>query len=351
MSLPPIRTSRRLVEPLWGGTRLASWLGLPEPHPASLGESWQVYGSNLIVGGPYAGQSLADLAAQHGPELVGLRTVARYGVDFPLLAKFLDASDHLSIQVHPDDAYAQRYEAHTGFYGKTEAWYILDAAPGANVIYGLNRACSREEFAHAVAHGSVEKLMAYLPVQPGDLIFVPPGTFHAINAGIMLFEIQQKSDLTYRVYDYGHHDQRTGRPRELHLDRALEVGRFAPLPDGRRSALQLDRGRDLLVACHSFALERRQLTEPVTLQTDPGSFEIWTLIDGDVELIWGREQTLLTRGDSLVLPASLGRYTLRSARPAILLNAYVPHLELLAAEAHRCGADSNQISQVIIQEW
>ena len=351
MSLPPIRTRRRLVEPLWGGKRLASWLRLPEPHPESLGESWQVYGSNLIVGGPYAGQSLADLTALHGATLVGLRTVARYGADFPLLAKFLDASDHLSIQVHPDDTYARRYEAHTGFYGKTEAWYILDAAPGANVIYGLNRACSREEFASAVAHGSVEELMAYLPVQPGDLIFVPPGTFHAINAGIMLFEIQQKSDLTYRVYDYGRRDQRTGHPRELHLDRALEVGRFTPLPDGKRRALQLDHGRDLLVACHSFALERRYLTEPIRLQTDPGSFEIWTLIDGEVELVWGGEQTLLRRGDSLVLPASLGSYTLHPAGSATLLNAYVPHLELLVAEAHRCGADSNQMSQVIIQEW
>jgi mannose-6-phosphate isomerase len=347
MPLPPIRTARRLVEPIWGGSRLAAWFDLPAPRPTRLGESWQVYDDNLLVGGPYAGRSLADLTAEHGLALVGARTMARYGADFPLLVKFLDAADHLSLQVHPDDAYAHSVEAATGFHGKTEAWYILAAEPGASVTYGLARACTRDEFAAAVADGSVEALMAHLPVAPGDVIFVPAGTLHAINAGIMLFEIQQKSDLTYRAYDYGRRDARTGQPRALHLERALDVSHLAPAPEGKVAPLHLAHGRDLLIACPYFALERWELYAPTALATEPGSLEIWTLIAGVAELIWGDERLGLARGDSLVLPASMGAYALRPAGAATLLRVYVPDLAALTAEAHHAGANGARIAEVI----
>jgi mannose-6-phosphate isomerase len=348
MALPPLRTTPRMVEPIWGGTRLAAWLELPEPRPTSLGETWQVYDRNLVVGGPHAGRSLAELSAAYGATLVGSRTTARYGADFPLLAKFIDAADRLSLQVHPDDAYARRVEAHTGFHGKTEAWYILAAEPGATVAYGLVRACTRDEFAAAVADGSVETLMAQLPVAPGDVIFVPAGTLHAINAGVMLFEIQQKSDLTYRVYDYGRLDARTGQPRELHLARALEVSRLAPSPCGKRAPLQLGPERTLLIACPYFALERWVAAAPVSFTTDPGSFEIWTLLDGVAELTWGAESLPMSRGASLVLPASLGAYTLQLRQPATLLRAYVPDLATLSAEARQAGAAPARIAEVIV---
>src|SRR5215210_537121 len=146
IALYPLLTERRLVQPIWGGTQLADWLALPEPHPERLGESWQVYDANPILNGPLAGRTLAQVTQQYGAALVGTRTIARYGADFPLLAKFIDAVDRLSIQVHPDDAYAHRHEAATGFHGKTEAWYILSATPGANVIYGLERPSNRNEF-------------------------------------------------------------------------------------------------------------------------------------------------------------------------------------------------------------
>ncbi len=347
-SLPPLITRRRLVEPLWGGTRLAAWLELPEPRPARLGESWQVFDSNPVVDGPFAGRTLADLARDYGPALVGARAVARYGADVPLLAKFIDAAERLSIQVHPDDAYAHRVEAHTGFHGKTEAWYILEAAPGATVTYGLKRPCSRAEFAAAVEAGTVEALMAQLPVAPGDVIFVPAGTLHAINAGIMLFEIQQKSDLTYRVYDYGRRDPRTGQPRELHLDKALAVSAFAPAPHGVIRPLALTPERDLLVACPSFALERWRVVECATLNVDPGSFEILTVIDGTglLEAEDRRHAPLaLRRGDSVVLPASLGACSLHGAMT--LLRASIPDLEALTAAARAAGSPAERVAEVI----
>lgn len=346
--LTPLRTERRLVEPIWGGTRLASWLNLPEPRPARLGETWQVFDANVVVEGPLAGRTLAELAAEHGAALVGERSARRYGADFPLLAKFIDANDRLSIQVHPDDAYAHSREAHTGFHGKTEAWYILDAAPGATVTYGLSRPSSREEFAAAVAAGTVEELMGQLPVAPGDVVFVPAGTLHAINAGIVLFEIQQKSDLTYRVYDYGRRDAKTGQPRELHLEKALEVSSFAPAPGGKVAPLALEPGRDLLIACEYFALERWAGAAPRGGRTDPGSFEILTLIAGDGELGWAGQRMRLAQGDSVVLPASLGEWALApSGAELTFLRAYVPDLDALAAEALRAARDERRVAEVV----
>ncbi|MFV9503100.1 MAG: type I phosphomannose isomerase catalytic subunit [Oscillochloridaceae bacterium umkhey_bin13] len=347
MRLGSLTLERRIVEPIWGGSRLAAWLDLPEPRPTRLGETWQVYDQNLVTAPPHAGQRLADLVAQYGADLVGTRTMARYGADFPLLAKFIDAADRLSIQVHPDDAYAHRVEARTGFHGKTEAWYILEAEPGATVTYGLNRVCSRDEFAAALADGSVEDLMGQLPVAAGDVIFVPAGTIHAINAGIVLFEIQQKSDLTYRVYDYGRRDAKTGQLRELHLERALDVSQFAPAPTGKITPLHLAPGRDLLIACPYFALERWQVATPRALSTTPGSFEILTVLAGAGAVTWAEGSVTVTRGTSLVLPASLGAWSLAPTTPDLtLLRADVPDLAALEAQV-RAVASAERVAEVV----
>ncbi|MCG8348203.1 MAG: mannose-6-phosphate isomerase [Chloroflexales bacterium] len=353
-TLYPLLTERRIVEPIWGGARLVAWLDLPEPRPHKLGEAWQVYDSNPIYNGPLAGQTLADVTRIYGEALVGARTIACYGADFPLLAKFIDANDKLSIQVHPDDAYAHSRETHTGFHGKTEAWYILDAAPGADIIYGPTRPTSREEFAVAIQHQDLEPLLRRVPVQSGDVIFVPAGTIHAINAGIVLFEIQQKSDLTYRVYDYGRRDVRTGQMRELHLAKALDVIDYIPAPRSTLIPLPLEQGntRLLLVACPYFALEHWQLKGERDLATDPGSFEILTIIAGVFDLGWAGEVLQLRRGDSVVLPASLGAYTLCAAKQnetdGQILRAYVPDLESdLIASLRAQGISEERIAQTI----
>jgi mannose-6-phosphate isomerase len=321
-TLPPLTLERKLDSRIWGGDTLGAWLGLEHP-PAQLAESWQVYEHNRVAGGPFAGRTLADITAEHGAALVGARSFERYGADFPLLAKFIDAADDLSIQVHPDDAYAHSVEAATGFHGKTEAWHILRAAPGADLIHGLAAPSSRAAFAAAVAGGELMRLLRRVPAAPGDTIFVPAGTVHAISGGIMLFEIQQKSDLTYRVYDYDRRDAH-GQLRELHLDRALDVIDYGEQPPARVAPRPLGDGRTLLVECPYFAMERWELRAPLDRATTPGSFEILTAIDGAARLAWGGGEAGLACGESLVLPASLGAYQLRPAPGATLLACYVP---------------------------
>jgi mannose-6-phosphate isomerase len=351
-TLYPLLTERRLVQPIWGGTLLVEWLDLPEPHPERLGESWQVYDANAIVNGPLAGQTLAEATEQYGAALVGTRTIERYGADFPLLAKFIDAADRLSIQVHPDDAYAHQHEAATGFHGKTEAWYILQATPEASVIYGMAQPSSRDQLASAIDSGVVESLLRRVPVRAGDVIFVPAGTVHAIEAGVMLFEIQQKSDLTYRVYDYGRRDAKTGQPRELHLDKALDVIELTPPPRAVIPPLAFNDYRELLIACPFFALERWLLDTAQTLVTDPGSFEILTLIEGAATLQWSGGELTLGRGTSVVVPATLGEYGLQPEPQATLtpqvLRVYVPDLERDILNPLRIqGVDEQEIMKTV----
>jgi mannose-6-phosphate isomerase len=320
--LPPLTLERRLDSRIWGGSTLGPWLGLADAPP-NLAESWQVYDQNRILGGPYDGRMLADLVAEQGAALVGARSFERYGAEFPLLAKFIDAADHLSVQVHPDDAYAHTVEAATGFHGKTEAWYILHAAPGADLIHGLARPSSRDELAGALANGSLLSLLRRVPARAGDTIFVPAGTIHAINAGIMLFEIQQKSDLTYRVYDYDRRDAQGG-PRELHIERALDVTSYAAAPPAVIEPKRLDGTHTLLVRCPYFAMERLDLAAPLATATDPASFDILTAIDGAASLAWADGEQRLARGESIVLPASMGAYRLAPDPSATLLRCYVP---------------------------
>ncbi|WP_322821551.1 type I phosphomannose isomerase catalytic subunit [Chloroflexus sp.] len=327
-TLYPILCEPRLVEPLWGGQRLAPWLDLPYPHPERLGEIWLVFDSNRVSNGPLAGTTIADLARAYGIALVGSRPFARYGADLPLLAKFIDAADRLSVQVHPDDEYAHTFEAHTGFHGKTEAWYILAAEPGATVTLGTSTVLERETLAQAIADGTVETLLAQRPVQSGDLIFVPAGTIHAINAGIMLFEIQQKSDLTYRLYDYNRRDARTGQLRPLHIEQALAVSRLEPARTAQLQPLPLDERRELLVACSSFALERWHVQGQLAATTDPASLEILTVIAGTAQLAWQQLTLDLPRGTAVLLPATLGAYRLL-ADDATLLRSYIPDIPAL----------------------
>lgn len=323
--LEPLLLERKLDARIWGGHTMAAWLAL-ENAPAQLAESWQVYEQNRVTNGAHAGQTLAEVTVEHGAELVGTRSFARYGADFPLLAKFIDADDHLSVQVHPDDAYAHTVEAASGFHGKTEAWYILHAAPQTDVIHGLTAPTTRAAFAEAVADGTLMELLRRVPIQAGDTIFVPAGTVHAINAGTMLFEIQQKSDLTYRVYDYDRRDAR-GATRELHLDRALDVINYDALAPALVEPINIGEGRRLLVTCPYFAMERWQLDLPVQNATDTATFEIFTILDGELALSWGDGTLMLERGVSVVLPAALGDYRLSPNGVASLLRCYVPAAE------------------------
>lgn len=352
-SLYPLLLERQMVYRMWGGQRVAEWLNLPHPTPTSIGETWEVYDTNAVQNGSLAGQTLAQVTRNYGDQLIGTRPLQRYGADFPLLTKFIDANDKLSLQVHPDDSYAHARESASGFHGKTEAWYILGATPGATVIHGLEKPMSRESFAQAVAASELEQHVRYVPVQVGDTIFTPPGTLHAINAGLLLFEIQQKSDLTYRVYDYGRRDPATDQQRELHLDKAMDVLRFAPSPPPRAEPVALEPGRSraLLAACRHFALELFTLVEEYPLATTPASLEILTVVEGQAGITWAGGDLTLSTGNSAVLPATLGHFNLFPTHaPCRVLRVYVPDLEHdIVAPLRAQGLSDSHIAHVLFE--
>jgi len=206
---------------VWGGRRLAERFGLEADEP--IGEAWMVFDGNRVASGPYAGRALAEVLPELGEAFLGRAVVERYGYRLPLLVKFLDTADWLSVQVHPDDAYARTHESESGWLGKAEAWVVLEAEPGAQIVYGVKCPVTREELRAAALDGSILELLNFVPVQQGDVIYVPPGTIHALGPGLLVYEVSQRSDLTYRLYDYG-------RGRELHLDQALDVARLEPTP-------------------------------------------------------------------------------------------------------------------------
>ncbi|MFN8497877.1 MAG: type I phosphomannose isomerase catalytic subunit [Anaerolineae bacterium] len=320
--LAPIQLEPKLDCRLWGGSALGPFVGLAAPPP-NLAEIWLVYEHNRVIGGPHDGMTLKDLVALFGPTLVGARSFARWGEDFPLLAKFIDAAADLSVQVHPGDDYAHTVEAATGFHGKTEAWHILQATPDAAVIHGFSAPTDRRQFAEAVARGTALESLRYVSVGPGDTIFVPAGTMHAINAGVMLFEIQEKSDLTYRVYDYDRRDAQ-GRPRDLHIEQALAVTNFDSPPPAKLRPVPLAPGRSRLVECPYFVMERWELSAPTALATDAATFEIVTVIGGAMDLVSQGGVLHLPRGHAVVLPASLGAYQLAPTSEVTFLRCYIP---------------------------
>lgn len=309
----PLQLERRLSRRLWGGDRLAGFLGVAPPGDGEpYGESWQVYAGNRVLGGPWDGHTLQEAADALGERLLGTASVARYGRQVPLLAKFIDAAEPLSIQVHPDDAYARRHEAATGHLGKSEAWLILAAAPGAEVVHGFRRPVRPDEVRAAIAEGRLEELLRRVPVAAGDVVYNPAGTVHAIGAGIFLFEIQQSSDLTYRLYDYGRRGA-DGRPRELHVDRALDVAELAAGGPVAPPPRELGDGRTELLATDHFVLHALALDGAWDGATRASSLEILTLPEGRAALTAGASSVELAAGDSLVLPAALGPYRLEGS--------------------------------------
>lgn len=317
----PLKLLPRLQRRVWGG----SWLRLLQPGaqvtggPAGepVGESWLAAPDSVIANGPWAGWTLDRLATAMGADLVGGAAHQQYGARFPLLVKLLDAAADLSIQVHPDDAYALAHESASGHLGKSEAWYVLDADPDATVLWGFKQRLTPEQLRAAAGDGSLPGLMHRLPVGPGSVIVNPAGTVHAVGAGVRLYEIQQASDLTYRLYDYG----RLGadaRPRQLHLRQGVAVADLSGGPAFQSPAPRaLAGGWQRLVSLPQFVLDRYGLAAgaPAGGATSPLSLQLLTLTRGDARLLPGDGQGWaplpLQAGETVLLPASLpGEYQL-----------------------------------------
>jgi mannose-6-phosphate isomerase len=322
--LYPLKFKPLYKDYVWGGRNLAS-LGKKLPPAGIVAESWEIAchknGTSIIANGEYEGMTLPELIGRYGRKIVGNALPDKDVEKFPLLVKFIDAENNLSVQVHPDDEFAQAYE--NGEYGKNEMWYIISAKPGAKLIYDVVPGTTREKFAEAIEKNIVESCLKTIEVFPGDVINIPAGIVHAIGKGIILAEIQQNSDITYRIYDYG----RTGRP--LHIEKALQVIDFKS--EGRKEkycGIELDLGggciKRIVIANQYFCTEIYDINGEILEIADGSKFHIYILTSGSGMIAWNGGKTGMKTGDSVLVPAALGEYSLSGSFTA--LKTYVPNL-------------------------
>ena len=325
--LYPLRFKPLYFEKIWGGRRLETVLGRHLPSDEPIGESWEVsdhpHGRSIVVNGSERGRMLHELVLAHPVELLGARVMQKSDGRFPLLVKYIDADDKLSVQVHPDDAYAA---AHEGELGKTEMWYVLYAESGAQLIAGLNAGVTKEQFQEALEHGDPASLLHHIPVSAGDAIFIPAGRIHAIMPGLVILEIQENSDTTYRLYDWGRVGL-DGKPRELHVQQAMEVADWTdydPVPGIVRTEQEGPNTKTLLAECSHFVVEKYDLHAERDFVTDGGSFSILNCINGNATLKWDGGCEHLVYADSLLIPAEITHFTLHPQKHATIIRSYVP---------------------------
>jgi mannose-6-phosphate isomerase len=305
----PLRIAPVLVERPWGGVRLAELVDADERPAGAIGEAWLAGPESLVCEGPAAGETIGALARRYGSGFVGTAPAERHGERMPLLVKLLDAAEPLSVQVHPDDAYALREEAISGHLGKDEAWLVLAAEPGASVQWGWRRSVGAAEVRAAALAGDLPRLLLELPVAAGDVIVNEAGTVHAVGAGVLLYEVQQASDLTYRLYDHGRVGL-DGRPRALHLEQALAVARLTPGEQPAPPLETLSPGRTRLAATRSFTLERWRVGAGApgeqAWRVEERSLEVWTVLSGSALVTAGGVTMELADHATVLLPAGAG---------------------------------------------
>lgn len=327
-TLGPLLLEGSLHETIWGGRRLARVAGKKLPDGAKVGESWETAVESVVRNGPHQGRTLGELTRTFDAALVGSRAIEVFGHRFPLLTKFLDAHDWLSVQVHPNDEYANAHEH--GKLGKTETWYVLHAEPGARLVYGLEHPCEAHDVREAIEQARLEDWLHTFEAHAGDVIYVPAGMVHAIGAGIVLYELQEYSDVTYRLYDYGRL-QPDGKPRELHVDKALDVMNCAQVPVERVAPVEFESqeahmSRRILVGSRYFLLEELRLGGTVGGATAGTSCHILSVLDGSCRVETENGAAQMGLGDTVVIPASMGNYQLASEYTR-LVRSYVPQAD------------------------
>ncbi|MCC8023418.1 MAG: class I mannose-6-phosphate isomerase [Clostridiales bacterium] len=290
-----------LKELIWGGSRLREDFHM-ESGAANIAEDWALAchkdGKSIVENGPYAGQTLEAVIAREGSGILG-SAAARFPY-FPLLVKLIDARDNLSVQVHPDDRYAMEHE---GEYGKTEMWYVVDCEPGASLVYGFREDMTRDQFETAIHENTLMPLLNQVQVRPGDVFFIESGTVHAIGKGILIAEIQQNSNTTYRVYDYNRKGA-DGKPRQLHVKKALDVSKTTVSAQPKlQPPVSIAGGqRRVLANCDLFHVEKWDITNGTELQADETSFLHLLVLDGAIEA----DGVAAPKGGSLFIPAGYG---------------------------------------------
>jgi len=347
VKLAPARISPIFVPRIWGARTLAPLFTNPPGISEPIGEVWLTGDTCEFASGPFSGRSLAQSWASMPGAWCGTRLLGCERI--PLLVKFIFPEDKLSVQVHPDDDYARKHESAAGGVGKTEMWYALSARENAALHLGFEAGVTREVFCRAIAEGSAERCLKQVAVRPGDAFFVPAGTVHTIGPGMLICEIQQNSDVTYRVFDYNRL-QADGAPRALHLEKALQVLHFGE-PQGRKIDPLHTKNGDLkqtyLAACRHFATELWEFSGPVIGASSPARFELLIALHGHGRIESSADPAEYNAGELWLIPAALGKYRLVPNSATSLLRTYVPDLSEFVQHLRSLGIEEMRWSRVV----
>lgn len=349
MKPEPFRIEPTFVPRIWGAHSLVPLYPEKTNLSEPIGEVWLTGVDCKIATGPFAGKTLGEAWREMPPEWRGTR-FAEQG-DFPILIKFIFPNDKLSIQVHPDDAYASIHEKAAGGHGKTEMWHAVQAERGAHVFIGTKPGVTKEQFLEAIKNQTLENLLEKHSVHNGDTFFVPAGTPHTIGPGMVICEVQEYSDLTYRVYDYGRVDAH-GKPRELHIEKALEVMNFSSSGTRRMSGLPFDAsfGKNmLLAACKYFAAERWTIESSFSSFSHLTHFDLLVVPSGRGTFESDSGINDYAPGQCWFVPASLGTFKCRATEPTSLIHTYVPSIPQLTKQLFRFGFTEEQVAAVVFE--
>jgi mannose-6-phosphate isomerase len=321
----PLKFHEIFKEKIWGGRRLESCLGKSLPKDKLIGESWEIadHGEDISIvkNGVLKGKNLRKLIKNFRKEIIGEDVKLSRDDKFPLIFKYIDASQKLSIQVHPDDEYAYLNERDES--GKTEAWYVIWAKPGAQLVCGLKEDVNRSILRKAIKSKKIGDHLNWITVNKGDLIFLPPGTVHTIMGDVILAEIQQNSDLTYRIYDWGRIDK-YGKSRELHIDKALDVMNFSFVKNYKIKPLSINIDGNIInyfIVCEKFAIELCEIIDMYKLNCDGSKFYTLSVLEGSGEIFYEEEfeskldtknTVNIKKGETVLLPASLGKTVIKT---------------------------------------
>ena len=321
--LYPLKFEPILKDKIWGGTKLKNIFD-KQATTDKLGESWELSGyeneESVVTNGFLAGNNLAELIEIYMGELIGDKVYDQYGLTFPLLFKLIDANDYLSIQVHPGDEVAA--ERHNSF-GKTEMWYVVDADENAELIIGFSKDCTRDEYLDALDDNKVEELLQHVPVKKGDVFFIPAGLVHAIGKGVVVAEIQQSSDITYRIYDYKRVDDK-GNERELHTEQALDVINFDAAENPKTAYQVIPNEITPLVSCDYFTTNLIQFdTALIRNYGQLDSFIAYMCLEGSFFVEANNEKTVINKGDTVLIPACIDEVGLTPHDKVTLLEVHV----------------------------
>lgn len=311
-----------LKEKIWGGEKLMNLLHKKSDRK-DIGESWEISDvgddTSIVINGILKGKSLRDLIHVYKSELLGAKVYQEFGNEFPLLIKFIDAKEPLSIQVHPDDELAKQHNS----FGKTEMWYVMQADVEANLVVGFKKDINKEEYLQELKSKSLLNILNVDKVKEGDVYFIPAGRVHAIGAGVLLAEIQETSDITYRIYDWDRTDA-NGKYRDLHTEDAIKAIDFSSLKTYKTTYKKEDNIAVPVVSCPYFTTNVLQVSKLIALNhQEKDSFVIYMCVFGEVEFIYENSTEKLRMGETLLVPARIKKFEINSKEKSELLEVFI----------------------------